>query len=70
MFKFIVVGNTSVGKSCLLLQFTNKRFKEHLDPTIGVDFGSQTVNIEQQPVKVQVWDTAGQEDFRCCYISF
>jgi small GTP-binding protein len=64
MFKFIVVGNTSVGKSCLLLQFTDQRYKETLDPTIGVDFGSSTVVIEHQPVKVQVWDTAGQEDFR------
>ena len=64
LFKFIVVGSASVGKSCLLLQFTDQRYKEHIQPTVGVDFGSRTCVLEGQPIKVQVWDTAGQEDFR------
>ena len=63
--KFIVVGDSSVGKSCLLLQFTDKRFKLAHDITIGVEFGSRLVAIDPKiNVKLQVWDTAGQESFR------
>ena len=53
-----------VGKSCLLLQFTDKRFNPEHDLTIGVEFGTQTVNIHNETVKLQIWDTAGQETFR------
>jgi len=58
------VGDSSVGKSCLLLQFTDKRFKQSHDLTIGVEFGARTIPIDQQAVKLQIWDTAGQESFR------
>lgn len=40
MFKYIIVGDSSVGKSCLLLDFTENRFSEHQEPTIGVEFGA------------------------------
>jgi Ras-related protein Rab-2A len=64
-FKFIVVGDSSVGKSCLLLQFTDKRFKQSHDLTIGVEFGSRMIKVDQNvSVKLQIWDTAGQESFR------
>ena len=53
-----------MGKSCLLLQFTDKRFQPVHDLTIGVEFGSRTVNVNGQQVKLQIWDTAGQEKFR------
>ena len=53
IFKYIIVGETSVGKSCLLLQFVDNRFKEAHDLTIGVDFGSKTIQIsEDTNVKV------------------
>jgi|Transcript_88010 small GTP-binding protein len=64
MFKYIVIGDTSVGKSCLLLQFTDKRFRSEHDVTIGVEFGSKTIDIDGKPTKLQIWDTAGQESFR------
>jgi len=64
LFKYIIVGDTAVGKSCLLLQFTDKRFQAQHDLTIGVEFGSRTITIEQNQVKLQIWDTAGQEKFR------
>ena len=65
VFKYIIVGDSSVGKSCLLLQFTDQRFKAAHDLTIGVEFGSRTVPIDSQSnVKLQIWDTAGQESFR------
>lgn len=53
-----------VGKSCLLLQFTDKRFQPVHDLTIGVEFGARMVNLDDKLVKLQIWDTAGQESFR------
>ena len=65
VFKYIIVGDSSVGKSCLLLQFTDKRFKSAHDLTIGVEFGARTVPVDNYGfVKLQIWDTAGQESFR------
>ncbi|KAL0443079.1 UNVERIFIED_CONTAM: Ras-related protein RABB1c, partial [Sesamum latifolium] len=53
-----------VGKSCLLLQFTDKRFQPVHDLTIGVEFGARMITIDNKPIKLQIWDTAGQESFR------
>lgn len=53
-----------MGKSCLLLQFTDKRFQPVHDLTIGVEFGARMINIENKQIKLQIWDTAGQESFR------
>ena len=47
VFKYIIVGDSSVGKSCLLLKFTDQRFKAAHDLTIGVEFGSRTVSIDR-----------------------
>lgn len=49
--------DAGVGKSCLLLQFTDKRFQPVHDLTIGVEFGARMVTIEGRPVKLQIWDT-------------
>ena len=46
-----------VGKSCLLLQFTDKRFQPVHDLTIGVEFGARLINIDQHQIKLQIWDT-------------
>ena len=60
VFKYIIIGDSSVGKSCLLLQFTDQRFKTSHDLTIGVEFGSRTVQVDNNnAVKLQIWDTAG-----------
>jgi len=64
LFKYIIIGDTGVGKSCLLLQFTDKRFHPAHDLTIGVEFGARLINIEGKEIKLQIWDTAGQESFR------
>jgi Ras-related protein Rab-2A len=64
LFKYIVIGDTGVGKSCLLLQFTDKRFQPHHDLTIGVEFGARMITIDGKQIKLQIWDTAGQESFR------
>uniref|UniRef100_A0A8D0EK25 RAB39A, member RAS oncogene family n=1 Tax=Strix occidentalis caurina TaxID=311401 RepID=A0A8D0EK25_STROC len=66
-FRLIVLGDSTVGKSCLLHRFTEGRFPGplHSDPTVGVDFFSRLVEIEPgKRVKLQLWDTAGQERFR------
>lgn len=65
LFKFIIIGDSSkgctfslgVGKSCLLLQFLDRKFKLDHDTTIGVEFGSKTLNIRQKNIKLQIWDT-------------
>ena len=66
IFKYIIVGDSAVGKSCMLLQFTDARFKPSHDLTIGVEFGSRAITIPETSsnVKLQIWDTAGQESFR------
>lgn len=64
LFKYIIIGDTGVGKSCLLLQFTDKRFQPVHDLTIGVEFGARMINIDNKQIKLQIWDTAGQESFR------
>lgn len=63
-YRYIIIGDTGVGKSCLLLQFTDKRFQPVHDLTIGVEFGARLINVEGKQIKLQIWDTAGQESFR------
>ncbi|KAK9993935.1 hypothetical protein SO802_023638 [Lithocarpus litseifolius] len=50
-------GIDGVGKSCLLLQFTDKRFQPVHDLTIGVEFGARMITIDNKPIKLQIWDT-------------
>jgi len=52
LYKYIIVGDTSVGKSCLLLNYTEKKFIEEHDTTIGVEFGSQLFKLEDKTIKV------------------
>jgi Ras-related protein Rab-2A len=59
MYKFIVIGDSGVGKSCLVLQFIDKRARKHHDITIGVEFGTKVVRLKEKNVKLQIWDTAG-----------
>ncbi|XP_045871542.1 ras-related protein Rab-39A isoform X2 [Meles meles] len=68
-FRLIVIGDSTVGKSCLLHRFTQGRFpglrSPACDPTVGVDFFSRLLEIEPgKRIKLQLWDTAGQERFR------
>ena len=65
LFKYIVIGDTSkpffifvgVGKSCILLQFLEKKFKFDHDTTIGVEFGSKLIQAGGKQIKLQIWDT-------------
>jgi len=62
--KVIIIGDSGVGKTTILTQFIHERYKNDHDLTIGVDFGSKYVNINNAEVRLQIWDTAGQECFR------
>ncbi|OMJ86213.1 hypothetical protein SteCoe_12353 [Stentor coeruleus] len=70
LYRVIIVGDTCVGKSCLLLKFTENSFKESHDVTLGVEFGTRSISIEGKPIKLQIWDTSGQESFRSITRSF
>ncbi|XP_072291114.1 ras-related protein Rab-19 [Eucyclogobius newberryi] len=64
LFKIILVGDSNVGKTCVVRRFKSGMFIEKQQNTIGVDFTVRTLDIDGKKVKLQVWDTAGQERFR------
>ena len=64
IFKVLLLGNSDVGKSSILLRFVDSIWNDSFVPTIGVDFKVKTVEIGEKKVKMQIWDTAGQERFR------
>ena len=70
IFKVLLLGNSDVGKSSLLLRFVDKTWTDSFVPTIGVDFKVKTMNIGDKTVKMQIWDTAGQERFRNVVASY
>jgi Ras-related protein Rab-2A len=65
IFKYIIIGDTAVGKSSILLRFTNNQFQQNHDYTIGVDYGTKTLTLaDNTTIKIQIWDTAGHECYR------
>ena len=64
LLKYVIVGDASVGKSNLLLRYSHGQFREEYQLTIGVEFGSNNINIDNKIFRIQIWDTAGQENFR------
>lgn len=64
MSKVVVLGDSSVGKSSVLMYFKNKFFTDKMESTIGCDFFARNVTLEDNTIKLLVWDTAGQEIFR------
>ena len=64
LLKILVIGESAVGKSCLLLRYTDDKFQETFMTTIGVDFKTKHIEVNGQKVKLQIWDTAGQDRFR------
>lgn len=64
LIKLLLIGDSGVGKSCLLLRFSEDSFQTSFITTIGIDFKIRTIDMDGKRVKMQIWDTAGQERFR------
>ena len=68
LMKFIIVGDSGVGKTSIMNRFVSDNYDEYISSTIGVDFGAKIINVDYNnktvPIKVQIWDTAGLETFR------
>ncbi|EAY01285.1 small GTP-binding protein, putative [Trichomonas vaginalis G3] len=63
LFKVIIIGDSGVGKSNILLRYTDDLFSNQFISTIGVDFRIHTIDVDDKKVKMQIWDTEGQERF-------
>eukprot|EP00252_Welwitschia_mirabilis_P001868 TRINITY_DN1183_c0_g1_i1.p1 TRINITY_DN1183_c0_g1~~TRINITY_DN1183_c0_g1_i1.p1 ORF type:complete len:200 (+),score=32.50 TRINITY_DN1183_c0_g1_i1:129-728(+) len=70
LFKLLLIGDSGVGKSCLLLRFADDSYVESYISTIGVDFKIRTIELDGKAIKLQIWDTAGQERFRTITSSY
>eukprot|EP00008_Paramoeba_atlantica_P003278 CAMPEP_0201475072 /NCGR_PEP_ID=MMETSP0151_2-20130828/551_1 /ASSEMBLY_ACC=CAM_ASM_000257 /TAXON_ID=200890 /ORGANISM="Paramoeba atlantica, Strain 621/1 / CCAP 1560/9" /LENGTH=205 /DNA_ID=CAMNT_0047855079 /DNA_START=114 /DNA_END=731 /DNA_ORIENTATION=+ len=70
LFKLLLIGDSGVGKSCLLLRFADDTYTESYISTIGVDFKIRTIELDGKVIKLQIWDTAGQERFRTITSSY
>jgi small GTP-binding protein len=64
LLEILVIGESAVGKSCLLLRYTDDKFQDTFMTTVGVDFKTKFITVDGTRVKLQIWDTAGQEKFR------
>ena len=64
LLKYIIIGDASVGKSNILLKYAHNQFKAEYQLTIGVEFGAKNIKIKDKIYRIQIWDTAGQENFR------
>ena len=64
LFKLLLIGDSGVGKSTLLLRFADGIFTDKFTPTIGIDFRNKTIELDGKVIKLLTWDTSGQERFR------
>jgi small GTP-binding protein len=62
--KLVVVGDVSVGKSAIINCLLGQKFKENYEASVGVDFFSKTVKFKNKSLKLQIWDSAGQEKYK------
>jgi Ras-related protein Rab-18 len=70
LFKLLIIGDSSVGKSSILLRFTDDEFDDEHPVTIGVDFKVKTIQLGAKRINLTIWDTAGQEKFRSLTSSY
>jgi len=70
LIKVIILGDSGVGKTSLMNQYVNKRFSHQYKATIGADFLTKEVMVDDRLVTMQLWDTAGQERFQSLGVAF
>ena len=70
IYKYVVIGEAGVGKTSLVRQFIYNEYHDNYNTTIGVDFSCKHLLIEDKKIRVQIWDTAGQEAFRSIIQSY
>ncbi|KAF9801733.1 hypothetical protein SFRURICE_014887 [Spodoptera frugiperda] len=63
-YKLLVLGDSNVGKTCIVHRYCDERYYDIYISTIGIDFKQKIINLDGVPIKLQIWDTAGQERFR------
>lgn len=64
LFKLLLIGDSGVGKTCVLFRFAEDQYNATFISTIGIDFKIRTIELDGKKIKLQIWDTAGQERFR------
>ncbi len=70
LFKLLLIGDSGVGKTCILFRFSDDAFNSTFISTIGIDFKIKTVELRGKKIKLQIWDTAGQERFHTITTSY
>jgi small GTP-binding protein len=63
-YKILIIGDSSVGKTSLLLRFCDQKYFENYVATIGIDYKIKNILLDGKDIRLQIWDTAGQERFR------
>jgi len=61
--KLLLIGDTATGKTSLLVKYSDNKFNDHMMSTIGIDFKIKTIELNGKRIKLQIWDTAGQEKY-------
>ncbi|XP_053205458.1 ras-related protein Rab-10-like [Panonychus citri] len=70
LFKLLLIGDSGVGKTCILFRFSDDAFNSTFISTIGIDFKIKTIELRGKRIKLQIWDTAGQERFHTITTSY
>ena len=69
-FKFILVGDTGVGKTSVIGRFVENKFDPNHEYTVGVEFACKDIVVSNKVIRLQIWDTAGQEEFKAMTRSY
>ena len=69
-YKVLLLGNSCVGKTCILLRFSEDSYTDNYEVTIGLNYRIKTINIDNNPIKMQIWDTSGEEKFKAIAKNF
>ena len=64
LLKYVIIGDSAVGKSNILLKYIKNSFNEEFQTTVGVEFGAKNIVVKNKTYRIQIWDTAGQENYR------